>query len=88
MSTVDRAAGLIWNFAEEHRETWQDKGKWHWYFGLVEEVLELGLALLGIHKHNRWERPDETVQHKLAQVGSIAINWLRRSVNDANTKTD
>lgn len=75
--SVDRAAAVIWNLAEDHQETWQDAPTWKWYLGLVEEVAELGLALLGLHKHRDGPNTD-TVDWELRQIGSIALNWIRK----------
>jgi hypothetical protein len=74
--TADRAAATIYNCAEDHRDVWQDRPDWFWYLGLLEEVAELGLALLGWHRH---PHPDfDTVDWELRQVGSIAMNWIRK----------
>jgi hypothetical protein len=73
---VDRAAAMIYNCAEDHRDTWRDKPDRFWYLGLLEEVAELGLALLGWHKHPYPD--DDTVDWELRQIGSIAMNWIRK----------
>lgn len=78
---VDKAAALIWNYGEDHKETRQEENEKHWFFGLLEEVAELGLALLGHHKHPG----TDTVEHELCQVGSIALNWLRKHHREHGT---
>ena len=45
-----------------------DDPEWRWCMRLLEEVGELVLALLGLHKHS----PDL----ELRQIASIAMNWL------------
>ena len=73
---MDKAAAIIWNLAEDHREMWQECDNRYWFFGLFEEIIELGLALLGWHKHYH---PDfDTVEWELIQISSIALNWLRK----------
>jgi len=53
---------------DQHRQTWRDRGQLKWAFGLLEEVAELILSLLGLHKDPpEWE---------LQQIAAIAWNWL------------
>ena len=74
---ADESQAKIWNLAEEHRQTWRDKGKWYWYLGLLEEVAELGLALAGLHKNKHLSLRDDDVEWELRQIGAIALNWVR-----------
>jgi len=51
-----------------HSQTWRDCGQLKWTVGLLEEVWELLLALVGLHRHSPdWE---------LRQIAAIAMNWL------------
>jgi len=68
----DRALWELRQMADQHKETWQDRSCWVWLGGLLEECLELGLALLGLHNKH-----DDPIAWELAQIGSIALNWLR-----------
>ena len=53
---------------ERHKTTWRDgRGECRWFLSLLEEVCELGLAILGLHK--------DTVQHELIQIAAICMNW-------------
>ena len=64
---------------EYHKKTWRDKPHWYWMLGLLEEIGELTLSLLGLHKH-----PPEV---ELTQIAAICINWLEMRegmVNDDN----
>ena len=45
-----------------------DDPEWRWCVRLLEEVCELVLALLGLHRHS----PDL----ELRQIAAIAMNWL------------
>lgn len=55
---------------DEHRQTWRSEGDLHWALGLLEEVAELLLALVGLHEGPAdWE---------LCQIASIAINWMEK----------
>ncbi len=54
----------------EHRYTWRDKPDWFWWLGLLEEMWELALALIGLHRHS----PDS----ELRQIAAIAMNWLEK----------
>ena len=52
----------------QHRDTWRDRGQLKWAFGLLEEVAELMLSLVGLHRGPpEWE---------LQQIAAIAWNWL------------
>lgn len=53
-----------------HRETWQDRDDAYWFQRLVSEVGELGASLAGDH--------DDPPEWELAQIASIARNWLRK----------
>ena len=52
----------------EHVRTWRDRGNWYWFLGLLEEVVELALSLVGLH--------GDPPEHELRQVASICLNWL------------
>jgi len=45
-----------------------DQGNGRWLYRLVEEVVELALALLHLHRHS--------ASLELQQIASIAMNWL------------
>lgn len=49
-----------------HNSTWADKPDWYWFTGLIEEVVELTLTLIGLHKG--------PVEWELLQIASIAMN--------------
>ncbi len=53
-----------------HGRTWLNRSRWGWFLGLVEEVVELGLALAGLHPHS--------ADFELGQIASIAMNWHER----------
>lgn len=62
--------------ADKHSQakTWQDKPDWFWLVSLLEEVGELALALIGLHRH--------TPEVELTQIAGICINWIeKRSKN-------
>lgn len=61
---------LVQQLVDGHADTWQDKPDWFWFLSLLEEVGELGMALLGLHEH--------APEFELAQIASIAINWRNR----------
>ena len=52
---------------EAHQTTWRGKDQHYWFARLVQEVGELGSALVGDHHHS----PDE----ELAEIISICLNW-------------
>lgn len=66
--------------ADQHRDTWRERGDLKWYLGLLEEVLELGLCLLGLH-----EGP---VDWELLQIAAIALNWLDKGDEDGRNVSD
>ena len=54
----------------QHTNTWRNHGQVKWTLGLLEEVSELLLALVGLHHHSPdWE---------MRQIATIAMNWLER----------
>jgi len=59
----------VLNLQRKHEDTWADRHGSYWLARLVEEVGELGAALVDDHEH--------TPDWELAQIASIAINWLR-----------
>ena len=59
---------LVLELKHGHRHTWRRKSGLYWLLKLLEEVVELSLALVGLHKH--------TPEHELAQIATIAMNWL------------
>jgi len=56
--------------ADEYADKWRDRDDAYWLQRLMQEVGELASALAGDH-------PDSP-EHELEQIGSIAINWLRK----------
>ena len=66
MTVVDEALKL----KERHRNTWRNRSNLFWLIGLLEEVGELTLSLIGLHKHP----PDL----ELKQIATIALNWLEK----------
>jgi hypothetical protein len=53
---------------EQHKATWRNKPEWYWFISLLEEFVELGLSLVGLHK----DPPDL----ELRQIAAICLNWL------------
>lgn len=53
---------------EKHCKTWRDKSQLYWAVGLLEEVVELIGALLGLHKG--------PVEWELMQISAICMNWI------------
>ena len=49
---------------------WRDRDDSYWLMRLVQEVGELASSLACDH--------DDTPEHELKQIGSIAINWLAK----------
>ncbi len=67
---MSNAIEQIISLKYEHAETWRDKSDWFWLLGLCEEVIELGLSMLGLHKGpTDWE---------ITQIAAIAMNWLEK----------
>lgn len=51
-----------------HADKWQDQPDSYWFARLAQELGELGSSLVGDH--------DDTPEHELRQIASIALNWL------------
>ena len=47
---------------------WRTKSNLYWFVCLVEEVFELGFALLRLHRHSP--------NHELRGIASVCINWI------------
>lgn len=62
--------GPVLELMRLHDETWKMEITEYWYARLVEEVGELGSALVGAH--------DDSPVWELMQVATIALNFLRR----------
>ena len=75
---LDESESRVIAMRLRHRDTWQRASTRVWVFGLLEEVAELMLALLGLHKCQPTR--GATVRHELTQISSIAMNWLRREL--------
>lgn len=54
---------------------WLDKGDPYWLFRLLQETGELASVLAGDH--------DDTIEHELVQIASIAMNWLEKLEREA-----
>lgn len=67
--TADVTGG-VQETADRYRDYWKDKSDWYWYWRLVQEVVELGLCMAGLH--------DDSSEHEKIQIASICINWLRK----------
>lgn len=61
---------IVLDLKYKHCKTWRDKPDWYWFMQLMEEVFELALSLLGLHRHG----PDI----ELAQIASIAMNFMEK----------
>jgi len=68
----------IQELVDYYGQTWKDKSQLFWFVSLLEEVIELGLSLLGLHK--------DTPEYEIAQIASIAINWKKH--RQAQTSND
>jgi hypothetical protein len=66
---VDGELREVLALAAEHAHRWVDRDGAYWCQRLMQEVGELASALAGDH--------DDSPEHELRQVASIAINWLR-----------
>jgi hypothetical protein len=62
--------GEVIALVECYRDKWDDKDDSYWFMRLSQEVGELGSSLAGDH--------DDTPEHELRQIASIAMNWLRK----------
>ena len=67
--SLDPIVGQVLDLQRKHKDTWADRPDAYWFARLVEEVGELGAALVDDHEH--------TPDWELAQIAAIAINWLR-----------
>jgi len=52
----------------KHSLTWVNRNLVYWYYRMFLEFIELGLSLLGLHKHS----PD----FELNQISAIAMNFI------------
>ena len=61
---------------DEHAQTWRNMPEDYWYSRLVQEVIELGLAMDGRHI--------DTPDWELTQIAAICLNWLE--MRKSNTR--
>ena len=55
-------------YAIDHKQnTWRDKSEWRWVRGLLTEVIELLLSLVGLSGH--------PAERELMEIASICMNW-------------
>ncbi len=57
--------------------TWRGRSNLFWFIRLLEEILELGLSLMGLIQYSKekgWHK--ETVSRELMGIASICINWI------------
>jgi len=52
----------------KYRHAWGDRPRWYWMLGLLEEVAELALSLMGLHAG--------PVEWELLQIATICANWI------------
>lgn len=67
---LDREREALIEYADRYRSHWLDRDEAYWLQRMMQEVGELASVMAGDH--------DDTVEHELQQIGSIALNWLRR----------
>ncbi len=66
---IEELAAIHWK-----RKALHTRPDWRWYLGLLEEVIELGLSLLGLHHH--------TPESEMCQIASICGNWMWKRANE------
>lgn len=63
-------------FKQKYKNKWRDKPDSYWFYRLSQEVGELGSVLARDH--------EDTIEHELAQIASICLNWLDKGTEDDN----
>lgn len=53
-----------------HRNHWREKSDWYWFWRILQEIVELFLSLLKLHK--------DTPDWEILQIATIGINWLEK----------
>lgn len=66
--------------ADKYREKWKNETELYRLARLLQEVAELGSALVGDHEGSP-ERP-LSPEHELRQIGGITLNWLAQRYED------
>lgn len=66
--TIPPTADGVLQLAAQHSTTWRDKPSSYWLARLVQEVGELGSALVLDH--------DDPPEWELMQIAAICLNWL------------
>lgn len=59
---------MVYELKKRHEKTWRGESEPYWFARLVEEIGELGGALVGNHEH--------TPDYELSQIAAIVLNWL------------
>ncbi len=76
--TGDITGGIVVT-AARYSHHWHNRSIIYWFYRLLREVFELGLALLKIHS--------EPPEHELVQIASICINFINYLERKGNEKT-
>jgi PHP family Zn ribbon phosphoesterase len=67
----------VTKLALKHKLTWRKRSNFYWLMRMLQEIVELAMALAGRH-HDPPER-------ELQQIASIAVNWLDKLEVEAAT---
>lgn len=65
---VMNVENIVIELKRHHSKTWHDKSDLYWFISICEEVVELAGTLIGLHRGPVW--------WELAQISSIAMNWM------------
>lgn len=59
---------VVLRLQNKYKNYWHEKSDAYWFWRLLQEVIELGFSLVGLHKDpSKWEK---------MQIAAICINWM------------
>lgn len=77
ISDLRPAEELVVKHRRKYIALWREKSNLYWFLHLVEEMVELGLSLIGFIQYSRkkgWHM--ETPVEELRGIASVCINWI------------
>lgn len=83
MSDLRPAEELVVRHRRKYLTYWRERENLYWFIRLVEEMIELGLLLVGLLQYSQkkgWHK--ESPQRELMGIASICINWLEMLSDD------
>ena len=67
--------GWVLRYKDRYKECWQEAGDGYWLGRMMQEVGEVAQI---VHDASYPPEVDDPLLHELAQIASIAMNWMEK----------